>query len=87
MSIAVTMAPSTDSSIRVPSVLRDRIRQAAARRGLKQAELLERALRELEQADFLRQVAATTWDDAALAEAKAWDDADLVSNVDPWAAA
>jgi len=81
------MSPPAESSIRVPSVLRDHIRQAAAKRGLKQAELLERALRELEQADFLRQVAETAWDDDTLAEAKAWDEADLASNLDPWVAA
>ena len=72
-----------ETTIRVPVILRDQIRAEATSRGLKQADLLSLALRELEQADFLRSVAAVHWDEEATAEARAWDDAHLTS-LDPW---
>ncbi|MCL1837794.1 MAG: GNAT family N-acetyltransferase [Propionibacteriaceae bacterium] len=37
------------------------------------------------QADFLRAVAATNWEEEASAEARVWDEADLSSSLDPWA--
>lgn len=78
------MKATQETTIRVPVVLRERIRAEAHRRGLKQADLVELALRELAQADFLRAVAATEWDAAAEAEAREWDDADVVDRIDPW---
>ena len=78
------MAPVGETTIRVPSALRDHIRTEANARGLKQADLIELALRELEQADFLKRVAGVEWDDEALAEAKAWDDAAIATALDPW---
>lgn len=71
--------------MRVPVELRDRIRRAASQRGLKQSALVELALRELEQAEFLRAVAAVQWDEAARDEADDWDAADLAQIADPWA--
>lgn len=73
-----------ETTIRVPVGLRERIKAEANRRGLKQADLVELALRELDQADFLRAVAATEWDDATDTDAREWDDADLVGRIDPW---
>lgn len=75
-------APET--TIRVPVSLRERIRSAAARRGLKQAELVELALTELDQAEFLRSVAAVEWDEEADSEAREWDEAGLEGPLDPW---
>lgn len=74
-----------DTTMRVPVELRDRIRRAASQRGLKQSALVELALRELEQAEFLRSVAAVQWDEAARDEADDWDAADLAESTDPWA--
>jgi hypothetical protein len=68
----------------VPVTLRDAIKAEASRHGLKQADLLELALRELKQADFLRAVAAVEWDAEAAAEAAEWDAADLSGRLDPW---
>ena len=75
---------SLETTIRVPVILRDQIRSEAAKRRLKQADLISLALRELEHAEFLRTVAAIDWDDEAVAEAREWDAADLSSGVDPW---
>ena len=76
------MSVIQETTIRVPVALRDLIRDEAGARGLRQADLLRLALKELEQAEFLRSVAATTWDNAP--ENHDWDDADLVSGLDPW---
>lgn len=78
------MKSSGETTIRVPTGLRDRIKEEAARRGVKQADLVDLALRELAQAEFLRAVASTEWDEAANAEAREWDDADLGDRMDPW---
>ena len=79
------MRVSDETMIRVPATLRDQIRSQAAAHGLKQADLLRLALRELEQAEFLRSVASIKWDDEAQAESQAWDDAELSTPLDPWA--
>ena len=76
------MSIAEETTIRVPVGLRDQIRLEAASHGLKQADLIRLALRELEQADFLRRVAATEWDDHA--DEQTWDKADLVAPLDPW---
>ena len=78
------MSITDETTIRVPVSLRDLIRSQAASHGLKQADLLSLALRELEQAEFLRSVAAVPWDETPDAEAQTWDDAELVSSLDPW---
>lgn len=70
--------------IRVPVDLRDLVRSEAARRGVTQSDVLTLAMRELAQAEFLREVAAVRWDDEATAEAREWDDADLAGPLDPW---
>lgn len=77
------MSTVDDTTIRVPVALRDHIKQEASKRGVKQATLIELALRELAQAEFLRAVSAVEWDDDARAEAREWDDADLAT-LDPW---
>lgn len=76
------MSIAAETTIRVPVGLRDHIRTQAAAHGLNQAEFLHLALRELEQAEFLRSVAETDWDDDA--DTRAWDDADLSTALDPW---
>ena len=81
------MSVLEETTIRVPVSLRDRIRTGAAEHRLKQADFIRLALRELEQAEFLRTVAETTWDNQAIAEAQDWDDADLISELDPWSPA
>jgi hypothetical protein len=78
------MNPTAETSIRVPVSLRDRIKTEASRLGLKQADLLGLALRELQQAEFLRAVAAVELDSAATVEATQWDEADLAGTLDPW---
>lgn len=78
------MSPIDDTTIRVPISLRERIKAEATKRGLRQADLVELALRELAQADFLRAVAAVEWDDETIAEARVWDEADLSGPLDPW---
>ncbi|MCL2787038.1 MAG: hypothetical protein FWD59_00820 [Micrococcales bacterium] len=78
------MSVVQETMIRVPASLRDRIRSGAAERRLKQADYISLALRELEQAEFLRAVAATEWDDQAVVEAREWDEADLSTGIDPW---
>lgn len=78
------MSGSAETTIRVPVALRSRIKAQAARRGMKQADLIDLALRELDQADFLRAVAAVHWDDEAIAEAREWDEADLSGSLDSW---
>ena len=70
--------------IRVPTDLRDRVRSEATKRGITQSDVLALAMRELEQAEFLRAVAAVRWDADAVAEAREWDDADLSTSLDPW---
>jgi hypothetical protein len=75
---------AAETTIRVPVRLRERIKTAAARRGMKQADLVELALTELDQAEFLRSVAAVDWDEEAAAEAREWDEAGLDGSVDPW---
>ena len=52
--------------------------------GLRPSTVIELALRELEQAEFLRSVAAIEWDDEAEAEARAWDEAGSEDPIDPW---
>ncbi|MCL1898463.1 MAG: hypothetical protein FWG16_06545 [Micrococcales bacterium] len=79
------MSAVEETTIRVPMDLRNQIRTGAAERRLKQADFISLALRELEQAEFLRQVAAVNWDDEAIAEAKQWDQAGLSVGMDPWA--
>jgi len=74
------MSIAEETTIRVPVSLRDQIRSGAAERRLKQSDFISLALRELEQAEFLRTVAATNWD----AGAREWDDADLSTGMDPW---
>jgi predicted transcriptional regulator len=74
----------TETTIRVPGTLRDKVKAMAAHQGMTQAELIDRALRELEQAEFLRSVAATEWDAHADAETSAWDSSDLAGGMDPW---
>lgn len=56
------MSVVEETTIRVPVQLRDQIRAGAAERRLKQADFIRLALRELEQAEFLRSVTATAWD-------------------------
>jgi len=73
-----------ESTIRVPVSLRDQIRSGAAQRRLKQADFIRLALRELEQAEFLRRVAAVNWDDETITEAQEWDQAHLSGGLDPW---
>lgn len=75
---------SAETTIRIPVSLRERIKAAAARRGMKQADLVELALTELDQAEFLRSVAAVQWDEEAAAEARDWDEAGLDGRLDPW---
>jgi hypothetical protein len=60
--------------------LRDRIKADAKKYRLTQADLLDKALRELEHAEFIRAVEATPWE--VDEEAKEWDDADLVDDID-----
>ncbi|GAA4722690.1 hypothetical protein GCM10023216_10000 [Isoptericola chiayiensis] len=67
------------TSLRVSTELRDKIRDGAQRHRETQAEYIARALRELEQAEFLRAVAAERYDDEDLDEATDWLDADLTS--------
>ena len=45
--------------------------------------MLTLALRELEQADFLKSVAEIQWDEADT-ETRDWQDADLTGPLDPW---
>ncbi|MDR1152890.1 MAG: hypothetical protein LBK72_10560 [Bifidobacteriaceae bacterium] len=82
------MSTAHETTIRVPVSLRDRIRIEAGKRRLRQSDLLALALRELDQAEFLRAVEAANWDADADAEAaaenRAWDDADLTGPLDPW---
>jgi len=78
------MSSVEETTIRVPVTLRDQIRSGAAERRLKQADYIGLALRELKQAEFLRSVAATAWDQDALTEAREWDQADLSTGLDPW---
>jgi hypothetical protein len=82
------MSAVRETTIRVPVGLRDQIKVEAGRRGLRQADLLALALRELDQAEFLRAVEAADWEGEADAEATAedreWDDADLTGPLDPW---
>ncbi|MCL2471409.1 MAG: hypothetical protein FWF25_06685 [Propionibacteriaceae bacterium] len=78
------MSPSEETTIRVPVSLRDQIRSGAVERRLKQADFISLALRELEQAEFLRSVAAIEWDDEAVRESQEWDEANLDSAMDPW---
>ena len=78
------MSATVETTIRVPTGLRDQIRAGAARHRLKQADYLSLALRELEQAEFLRSVAQITWDAEALGEARPWDEAGLAGELDPW---
>ena len=83
MTYTECMSITEETTIRVPVALRDQIRTQATVRGLKQADLLTLALHELEQAEFLRSVAAVDWDDDDT-EASQWDDADLTGPLDPW---
>lgn len=78
------MSLTSETTIRLPIGLRDRIKQAAAERGVKQSTLIELALRELDQAEFLRSVAATEWDTEAMLDADDWENADLAGPIDPW---
>lgn len=78
------MSVGRETTIRVPVVLRERIKAEAAKRGVNQAQLVEIALRELDQAEFLRSVEAVDWDDEAEDEAREWDAADLSGDLDPW---
>lgn len=78
------MSSPGETTIRVPTSLRERIKVEAARRGLKQADLIELALRELDQAEFLRAVSTVDWDEEAVAEARDWDEAELSGPMDPW---
>ena len=55
---------SGETTIRVPVFLRERVKAEAARSGLTQADLIELARRELDQAEFLRAVGAVEWDAA-----------------------
>lgn len=78
------MSTAEETTIRVPVSLRERIKVAAAKHGMRQADLVELALRELDQAEFVRAVAAVEWDSEATAEAREWDEADLGGPADPW---
>ncbi|MCL1907684.1 MAG: hypothetical protein FWG08_07255 [Propionibacteriaceae bacterium] len=73
-----------ETTIRVPVDLRDKIKAGATERRLRQAEYIDLAIKELEHAEFLRAVAAIEWDEEAIAEAREWDDAPLVANLEPW---
>jgi len=73
-----------ETTIRLPVTLRDQIRSEAAAHGVRQADLLRLALRELEQAEFLRTVATTIWDDETIMGAQEWQDASLTDLADPW---
>jgi Arc/MetJ-type ribon-helix-helix transcriptional regulator len=82
------MQGTPETTIRVPVTLRERLRDHVRERGLKNADVIALALRELEQAEFLRAVAAVEWDAAAGAEADEWDEADRGKVApDPWEAA
>lgn len=76
------MTVSEETTIRLPVALRDQIRAQARSHGLRQADLLGLALRELQQAEFLRAVAVVDWDDEA--DSQEWDEADLAADLDPW---
>ncbi|MFB7800352.1 hypothetical protein [Isoptericola sp. NPDC056134] len=65
------------TSIRVSKKLRDRIKAGAKTHGESLSAYLARALRELEQREFLDAVAARQYDDADLAEYRQWEQADL----------
>ena len=78
------MSSTAETTIRLPVELRDAIRAEASSRGLKQADVIALALRELGQAEFLRSVSSVRWDDEAAAEAREWDDAPLATGLDPW---
>ena len=73
-----------ETTIRVPVALRDQVRIEATARGIKQSDVIALALRELQQADFLRRVAEVEWGQGAQHEAKQWDDAELAASLDPW---
>lgn len=77
-------AGALETTIRVPIALRDRIREVAEKRGVKQSEAIELAFRELAQADFLRSVASVEWDAEAVAEALEWDDAAIDAPLEKW---
>jgi len=83
MAYTKCMSITEETTIRVPVALRDQIRTQATERGLKQADLLTLALRELEQADFLRSVAEVDWGGSDV-EAHDWDEAELTGLLDPW---
>ncbi|MDR2113722.1 MAG: hypothetical protein LBO75_00390 [Bifidobacteriaceae bacterium] len=78
------MNTGPDTTIRVSCSLREQVKAHAAQRGIKQADLIALALRELEQTEFLRAVAATEWDLESESEAKAWDGSDLAGGLEPW---
>ena len=78
------MSRAAETTIRVPVNLRERIKAEAASRGMTQADLVDLALRELDQAEFLRALAAVEWDDEAIVEAREWDESDLAGSLDPW---
>lgn len=65
------------TSLRLTTELRDRIKSGADKHGETQAEYIERALRELEHREFLREVAAFEMDDADRAEYEQWEQAPI----------
>ena len=78
------MSVTQETTIRVPVTLRDKIRLGAAERSIRQADFIDLALRELEQAEFLRAVSEVAWDEEPAAEARQWDETDLSAELDPW---
>lgn len=66
------------TSLRVPTTLRDRIKAGAEQHGETQADYIARALRELEHRELIAAIAGEApYDDEELAELYEWDQADL----------
>jgi len=65
------------TTVKVPAELRDRIKAHAADHDESQSDYIERAVRELEYREWLTRVEAFVPDETYLAEARAWDEADL----------
>ena len=67
------------TTIKLPVDLRDLVRDGAAQHGCTQAEYINRAIREFEQAEFLRAAAAQRPDHQYEADFAEWDNSQLVS--------
>lgn len=69
------IACMSETTIRVPKDLRNRIKDGAAAHGETQADFLRRALAELEQAEFLAAVAGDEMTADERAEFEQWEQA------------